>query len=92
VCHIHDTTALYLALLIKILKEEKLDNGRNGYYLASPGSIAWTDLYKKMAEALAKRGVIDDDTVQEVSDDSLEEAGKALGCPKAVVPVQMGGA
>ena len=91
-CHIYDTTALYVALLIKISKEEEIDNGRKGYYLASPGSIAWTDLYKQMAVALAKRGVIDDDTVHEVSDDSLEEAGKALGCPKEFVPAQMGGA
>lgn len=91
-CHIHDTTALYVALLVKILEGEEIENGRNGYYLASPGSIAWTDLYKQMAKALAKRGVIDDDTVHEVSDESLEEAGKALGCPKEIVPVQMAGA
>lgn len=91
-CHIHDTVTLYIAILAKILNEESIDHGRNGYYLASPGSIAWTDLYKQMAKALAKRRVIDDDTVHEVSDESLEEAAKALGCPKGVVPVQMGGA
>lgn len=92
VCHIHDTTALYVALLVQILQEEEIDHGRNGYYLASPGSIAWTDLYQQMAIALAKRGVIDDDAVHEISDKSLEEAGKALNCPKEIVPVQMGGA
>lgn len=91
-CHIQDTTALYVALLAKILEEEEIDHGRQGYYLASPGSIAWTDLYKQMAKALAKRGVIENDTVHQVSDESLEEAAKALGCTKGIVPVQMGGA
>lgn len=45
-----------------------------------------------MAKALAERGIVDDDKVHEVSNETLDEAAKALGCPKEVVPVQMGGA
>ena len=82
---------LYIEILRKILNEETIDHDRDGFYLASPGAIAWSDLYKQMAKALAKRGVVDDDTLHNVSDASLEEAAKALGCPKEFVPVEMGG-
>lgn len=92
VCHIYDSVTLYIALLRKILNEEDIGFNRGGYYLASPGRVAWTDLYLHMAKALAKRGVVDDDTVHEASEESLEQAAKALGCSKAMVPVQMGGA
>lgn len=59
--------------------------------MASPGAIAWSDLYKQVAKALANRGVVEDDTLHNASADSLEEAAKALGCPKEFVPVEMGG-
>jgi hypothetical protein len=78
-------------LLRKILSEEQIGHNQEGYYLASPGAVAWSDLYKRVAEALAKRGVVEDDTLHEASVESLEEAGKALGCPKEFVPVEMGG-
>ena len=44
-----------------------------------------------MAKGLAKRGAVEDDTLHEASNESLEEAAKALGCPKEFVPVEMGG-
>jgi len=91
VCHIYDTVTLYTTLLRKILNEEEIGHNRDGYYLASPGVVAWSDIYKHMGEALAKRGVIDDDTLHEASDSSLEEAAKALNCSKDWVPVEMGG-
>lgn len=90
-CHIDDTVALYIDILRKILSQEEIDCGRNGYYLASPGAVAWSDLYKKMAIAMAKHGAVDDDSVHEASNESLEEASKALECPKEFVPVEMGG-
>lgn len=90
-CHIHDTVTLYIQLLRNILSEEQIDRNKRGYYLASPGAIAWSDLYKQMAKALAKRGVVEDDTLHNASAESLEEAAKALGCPKDFVPVEMGG-
>jgi hypothetical protein len=48
-------------------------------------------MYKQVAKALAKRGVVEDDTLHNASSESLEEAAKALGCPKEFVPVEMGG-
>lgn len=89
--HIHDTVTLYIEILRKILNEEKIDHNREGYYLASSGAIAWADLYQHMADALAKRGVVEDNTLHDVSTESLEEAAKALGCPPEFVPVEMGG-
>ncbi|KAM0715171.1 hypothetical protein Q7P37_009636 [Cladosporium fusiforme] len=91
VCHIDDTVALYVQLLHKILAEENIGCNRDGYYLASSGSVAWADLYKAMAKAMAQHGAVDDDTLHEASEDSLEAAAKALGSPKEFVPVEMGG-
>lgn len=68
-----------------------IGHGKQGYYMAASGSQAWNDIYAAMAEVMAKRGVVDDATVGEVSDAALEKAAKALECPKAFVPVQMGG-
>lgn len=90
-CHIHDTVTLYIQLLHNILSEEQIDCNKRGYYLASPGAIAWSVLYKQMAKALAKRGVVQDNMLHDASNESLEEAAKALGCPKEFVPVEMGG-
>ena len=90
-CHVDDTVSLYIDILRNILSEKTIDHGRKGYYLASSGSVAWSDLYKQMAVALAKRGVVDDDNIHRSSDESLEVAAKALGCPKEFVPVEMGG-
>ena len=73
------------------MSETAIDHGRKGYYLASPGSVAWSDLYKQMAVALAKSGAVDDDNVHKPSDESMETVAKALGCPKEFVPVEMGG-
>ena len=73
------------------MSEKQIDCNKRGYYLASPGAIAWSDLYKQMAKALAKRGAVEDDTLDDASSQSLEEAAKALGCPKEFVPVEMGG-
>lgn len=79
-------------MLRSILKEEKIDCNRHGYYLASSGVVAWEDLYRQMAKTLAKHGVVDDDELHEASDESLEQASQAFGCPKEFVSVEMGGA
>ncbi|KAM0473431.1 hypothetical protein ACHAPX_008178 [Trichoderma viride] len=55
VCHIRDNTDLYIRLLAAILSETRNPgHGKRGYYLPSPGSIAWDDLYGRMAAALTK--------------------------------------
>lgn len=92
VCHVLDNTSLYLDILRAILLGAKdLGHGRNGYFLASPGSVAWDDLYTAMAAALAKRHIIGDDSVVPANESILEQIGEALGCPAQFVPVQMGG-
>ena len=91
VCHVRDNSTLYLELLRNILARDDVGYGKRGFYLASPGSVAWDDIYGAMATALAKRGVVDDDKIAEAKDDDLEKMGEALGCPKEVVAVQVGG-
>jgi hypothetical protein len=91
VCHVDDTVSLYIDILRNILSEKAIDQGRKGYYLAAAGSVQWSDLYKQMAVALAKNGAVDDDSIHRPSDESMEAAAKALGCPKEFVPVEMAG-
>ncbi|KAJ6573439.1 hypothetical protein DFH09DRAFT_1277072 [Mycena vulgaris] len=95
VCHILDNTTLYLQLLRRILAGDDVPHGKNGYYLASSGSIVWDELYTAMAAALAKRNVVGDAAVVPALGDEdsqiLERMGAALGCPKELVLVQLGG-
>ncbi|KAI1175575.1 hypothetical protein F4777DRAFT_322778 [Nemania sp. FL0916] len=91
VCHVRDNTNMYLELMRKILAGENPGHGKNGYYLAASGSLAWDDIYAAIATALAKRGVITDDTVVMANDENLEAMGKGLGCPVAKVSLMLGG-
>ena len=91
VCHILDNTNLYIELLRAMLSDSNPPSGKQGYYLASPGSVAWMDIYTAMARALSQRGVVDDEAVKEATDEDLEGMAKALGCPKAMVAFQLGG-
>jgi hypothetical protein len=78
-------------LLKSIIRGENPDYGRNGYYLASSGSVAWYDIYAAMAKALAKRGVIGSADVKRADETALDKMAQALGCPKELVAVQLGG-
>ncbi|KKY15414.1 putative nad dependent epimerase dehydratase family protein [Diplodia seriata] len=91
VCHVVDNTNLFLAILKSILAGENPGHGKRGYYLAASGSVAWDDLYAAMAAALAKRGVIKDDTVVAADDSALEKMALGLECPKSFVEVQLAG-
>jgi hypothetical protein len=91
VCHVRDNAALYIDLLRCILLGQEPDHGKNGYYLASSGSVPWIDIYNAMAKALAKRKVVDDEVVKKADDAALEKMGHALHCPKEFVAVQLGG-
>ncbi|KEF55092.1 uncharacterized protein A1O9_08745 [Exophiala aquamarina CBS 119918] len=91
VCHVLDNTALYLELLRSILANENPGEGQQGYYLAASGSVAWVDLYAAMATSLAKRGIIDNDSVAPASDKALGDMATALGCTKELVALQLGG-
>lgn len=78
-------------LLKSILSDKNPNYGKNGYYLASSGSVAWCDIYTAMAKALAKRGVIDSPEVKKADDAALDKMAQALSCPKELVAVQLGG-
>lgn len=80
-----------MALLQNILSSEDIAHGKNGYYLASSGSVAWTELYTAIATALAKRRIIDDEAVRNVDDAALQKMAQALDCPKEFVALQIGG-
>ena len=67
-------------------------SGKQGYYLAASGSVAWIDLYSAMARALASHGVVEDEEVTPAAtDEVLDQMGRGLGCPKNLVPLQLGG-
>ena len=94
VCHIIDNTNLYLEMLRAMLTgggSKMPPSGKQGYYLAASGSVAWADLYAAIARALAQRGVIEDDTVKPATDDAIGKMAAGLGCPKGLVPLQLGG-
>lgn len=91
VCHVEDNSTLYLEILRAILEGKNIGHGKDGYFLASPGSVAWDDIYAAMAEALKKRGVIDDEKVERADKQTLEKMGEGLECPGDFVPMQLGG-
>lgn len=74
-----DTTSLYFFLLRQILDKKDLPHGKEGYYLASPGLVAWEDIYAAIAGALHKRGVIDSPELTFADDAVLEKMAPALG-------------
>ncbi|KAI4862192.1 hypothetical protein F4820DRAFT_431129 [Hypoxylon rubiginosum] len=86
VCHIVDNTTLYIELLRKILSGGNPDYGKNGYYLASPGSVSWDDLYAAIATALARRNIIEDDSVVVANDENFDGMAKALKPPQQASP------
>ncbi|KAF4870042.1 hypothetical protein CGCSCA1_v010769 [Colletotrichum siamense] len=91
VCHISDNTSLYIALARAILSGSNPDHGKFGYYLASSGSANWDEIYAAVAKAMAKRGVIDDDTVAPVTDEALRKMSDALNVEPASAVSKVGG-
>ncbi|KAF2105551.1 hypothetical protein BDV96DRAFT_359458 [Lophiotrema nucula] len=91
VCHVYDNTTLYLQILRKILEGEEIGYGKNGYFLASSGSVPWNDLYAAMARALAQHGAVDDEAVKEADEGVLKKMGEALKCSPDFVAVQLAG-
>lgn len=82
---------MYIELLRKILSGENPGHGKNGYYLASPGSVAWIDIYSAMAKALAKRKVVDSEVVRKADDAALQKMAEGLGCAREAVAIHLGG-
>lgn len=91
VCHVLDNTSLYIEMLRAFIEDRDIGYGRQGYYLAASGSVAWDDLYAAYAKALKRRGHVDDDSVKEADAEILQRMGDALGCPADFVAVQLAG-
>jgi nucleoside-diphosphate-sugar epimerase len=91
VCHILDNTSLYIEILRAILEGREIGHGKQGYYLASAGSVAWDDIYATMGKAMKEQGVVDDASVEEADREVLQKMGAALGCPKDFVGIMVGG-
>lgn len=91
VCHVEDNTGLYVEMLRAMLEGREIGHGKEGYYLASPGSVGWEEIYEAVGMAMRKRGEADDETVGEADEGVLEKMGEALGCPADFVSVQVGG-
>ncbi|ETS75827.1 hypothetical protein PFICI_12771 [Pestalotiopsis fici W106-1] len=91
VCHINDNTSLYTTILKAILSGANPGYGKHGYYLASPGSVAWDDLYDAMAAALHQHGVIDDARVELADRAALEKMAQGTGNPPEMVHFEVGG-
>ncbi|PYH93097.1 hypothetical protein BO71DRAFT_450984 [Aspergillus ellipticus CBS 707.79] len=91
VCHVADTVELYLHILRKILCGEDIGYGKNGFFLATSGSVHWNKIYGAMANSLAKRGLVDDETVRQATGTDQTKMAESLSVPSAAVPVLMGG-
>ncbi|KAJ5895159.1 hypothetical protein N7495_006850 [Penicillium taxi] len=91
VCHVVDNTTLYLEIIRNILSEKDIPHGKNGYYLAASGTVAWKKIYTEMAKGLAKRKVTETETVDVADSDVLDQMAAAIGCPKDIVTLFLGG-
>ncbi|KAK4501089.1 hypothetical protein PRZ48_006895 [Zasmidium cellare] len=91
VCHVKDQSTLYAVLLNKILSGVDVSYNRNGFFLASPGHVAWRDLYAAMAKSLFGRGLIDDDQVHDADENAIAAMAKGLGTEPKMVPFSLGG-
>ncbi|KAG9912360.1 NAD(P)-binding protein, partial [Aureobasidium melanogenum] len=91
VCHVGDNANLYIQILRNILSGKEQGYGKEGYYLASPGSMAWDDIYANMAKRLYECGIVTDPQVQTADDAALEKMGAGLNCGKPLVALQLGG-
>lgn len=77
--HISDLTALYGQIIEKVLREETLPSGTEGYYFALAHDLHWWEFLDRLAAALKARGLIADSETRIWSSD--EAAAEALGVP-----------
>lgn len=75
-----------------MLDGREIPHGKQGYYLCSPGQVAWQDIYAAIAKALHRKGVIDSPELTPADGEILERMGPALGVEgKASVVGKIGG-
>jgi hypothetical protein len=88
---VSDNSSLYIELLRNILGNKSPSYGKQGYYLASSGSVEWEKLYQAFAQTLFKRGAVDSPSVKTASDAELDKAASDLGWPRELVNLLIGG-
>jgi len=75
-----------------MLDREEIPHGKQGYYLCSPGQVAWQDIYAALAQALHRKVVIDSPDLIPANDEILEMMAPTLGVEgKASVIGKIGG-
>lgn len=89
--HIDDNSSLYIQILRKLLDGDAIPKGRNGFYIATPGSVKWLDVYIAIAASLAKKGVTRTADVGEFDEAILGRMAGALGVETKDVPLMMSG-
>lgn len=82
---------MYLQILRQILLGNNIGHSKNGFFLAASGSVPWNDIYSAIAKALTKRGIVDDDKVEQAGGTALAKMADALQVTPSAVPVQLGG-
>ena len=81
--HISDLTSLYERILEKILRNESLPSGTEGYYFGLGHDLVWWEFLDRLAVALKARDLILDTEIQTWPSDKA--AAEALGVPEAFV-------
>lgn len=81
--HIADLTALYGRIVEKIIRNETLPSGKQGYYFALAHDLQWWEILDHLALALKARGLVADTNLRVWPND--EVAAKLLGVPTPFV-------
>ena len=81
--HISDLTALYGRIVEKVLRQEALPNGTEGYYFGFAHNVQWWQVLERLTEALNVRGLVTDKEIPIWPSD--EAAAESLGVPAQFV-------
>jgi hypothetical protein len=74
VCHISDVARIYDILLKKILRNERLGYGKDGYYFVEAGEISWLDISQGIANAGYSKGVFESNQIKSITPDEMYHA------------------
>ena len=76
-------TELYALLVEKILLQESVPMGEDGYYFATTHNIPWWGVLDRIAKDLHARGLVDEPKPRIWPSDDI--AAEYLGFPRALV-------
>ncbi|KAJ4137177.1 hypothetical protein NW768_002758 [Fusarium equiseti] len=91
VCSLPDTVNFFLAMIKAMVTDSNPNHGKNGFYLAASGSVAWHEIYVAMAKALKKREAIPTDEVATFTNEALAKYAEAQGVDASSVRVKIAG-